>query len=43
MAPNPRCVLSCVSGSEGFCPACIVGSCWGVEELPVDGAAPLTM
>lgn len=45
MSPKPIGPFSCVSGSCGFCPACIVGSCWGAAGC-ADGperAAPLTM
>ena len=46
MSPKPIGPLSCVSGSCGFWPACIVGSGCGVEDAPLAGAAraaPFTM
>lgn len=50
MSPKPIGPLSCVSGSCGFWPACIVGNGWGVEDAPPAPvpagparAAPFTM
>ena len=39
MSPKPIGPLSCVSGSCGFWPACMVGSGCGVEDAPLAGAA----
>ncbi len=44
MAPNARELLSCVSGSFGFCPVCMVGRGGGAEDWDaVDRETPLTM
>ena len=46
ISPKPIGPLSCVSGSCGLWPACIVRSGCGVEDAPLAGAAratPFTM
>ena len=47
MSPKPIGPFSCVSGSCGFWPVCIVGSCCGcvgcADELPPERDTPLTI